>query len=194
MYNPWTVDLSDSVEALNSIKETVLAKLISGKIHTVECSDNEILMLLDQKSGVDYIRENETGLQGIAARVQWVGDIQPYNTFTIRKERKSGAQTEFEKRMQQIEQGYFYPAFTLQAYFDNRELNKLKSIAIVGTKKLYEFIKQNINNPDKVYTNKSDNTFLYVHWSDLTDCGVKIYPREYVTDTTNDEPPFPYTN
>lgn len=175
MYNTWTVDLSDSVEALNSIKETVLPKLISGKIHTVECTDNEILMLLDKTSGIDYIRENKKGLQGIAARVQWVGTMQPYNTFTIRKERYSGAQTEFEKRVQQIEQGYFYPAFTLQAYFDDRFWNELKSIAVVDTKKLYEFIKQNYDDPTKVHTNKSDNTFLYVYWSDLTDCGVKIF-------------------
>lgn len=175
MYNNWTVDLSDSVEALDSIKDTVLPKLISGKIHTVECTDNEILMLLDQKSGVDYIRENETGLQGIAARVQWVGNLQPYNTFTIRKERKSGSQTEFEKRIQQIEQGYFYPAFTLQAYFDDRFWNELKSIAIIDTKRLYEYIKRNIDNPNRVNISKSDNTFLFVHWSDLTDYGVKIF-------------------
>lgn len=175
MYNNWTVDLSDSVKALNSIKDTVLPKLISGKIHTVECADNEILVLLDQKSGVDYIRENETGLQGIAARVQWCGSYPPYNTFTIRKDRHTGSQTEYEKRIQQIDQGYFYPAYTLQAYFDDRSTMTLKSIAVIETKKLYEFIRENYNDESKVSIKNSDNTFIYVRWSDLVDYKIKVH-------------------
>jgi len=110
MYQNWKVDLSDSCKALEKIKNTELPKLISGKIHSIENSDNEILLLMDVISGIDYIRQNEAGLQGIAARVQFGYN---FDTFTIRKTRHTGNKTEFEKRIEQIENGYFYPAFVL---------------------------------------------------------------------------------
>lgn len=120
MYNNWRRDLNDSVIALESIKDTYLPKVIKGKIHTIENADNEILILMDTKSGIDYIREDTNGLQGIAARVQWG---RAWNTFTIRTARHTGSETELEKRLYQIDNGYFYPAFTMQAYFDNRLLS-----------------------------------------------------------------------
>lgn len=175
MYNHWTVDLTDSAVALESIKYSVLPKLVSGKIHNIESQKHEVLILLDTTSGIDYIRQNNTGLQGIAARVQWVGSSEPYNTFTIREKRCTGTKTEFEKRKLQIENGYFYPAFTLQAYFDNKVDNNLHTIAIIETKKLYQFIEENKDDPTKVCRNKSDNEFIYVHWHDLKGLGIKTY-------------------
>ena len=161
MYNSWKVDLKDSIKALNCIKNSVLPRLIKGKIHTIEAQDNNVLILLDTLSGIDYIRENENGLQGIAARVQWGNN---WNTFTIRKERHTGNKTEYQKRMEQIENGYFYPFFTLQAYFNNRVENRLLSIAVIKTKELYNFINKH---PEKVITRKSDNFFYIVKWIDV---------------------------
>ena len=158
MYNSWDLDLSDSVKAVSKIKDSILPKLISGKIHCIENTENEVLILLDRLSGIDYIRENKQGLQGIAARVQW-GNA--YNTFTIRSERYTGSKTELEKRLEQIEKGYFYPEFTLQAYFDNRKYNNLLSIAVIRTKELYNLYKKN---PDIFQKNKSDNDFIFVRW------------------------------
>lgn len=161
MYNNWTVDLNDSIKALESIKDTYLPQVISGTIYTIENQENEILIKLDQTSGIDYIRENNEGLQGIAARVQW-GNA--YNTFTIRKTRHTGSKTEYEKRLYQIKHGYFYPYFTLQAYFDDRKDNNLLSLGIIKTLDLYYFIE---TNSDKVHTNNSDNEFIFVYWHDL---------------------------
>lgn len=163
MYNNWKDDLSDSVIALEGIKDNYLQKVIKGKIHTIESADNEILMLMDIKSGVDYIREDANGLQGIAARVQW-GNA--WNTFTIRTERHTGAETELEKRLYQIENGYFYPAFTLQAYFDNRENNKLLSLGIIKTIDLYQLFKDENHLFKK---RRSDNEFVFINWADLND-------------------------
>lgn len=162
-YSNWTKDLSDSVIALEKIKHTYLSKVISGKIHTIESSKNEVLILMDIKSGIDYIRENENGLQGIAARVQWGND---WNTFTIRSKRHTGTQTELEKRLYQIENGYFYPAFTMQAYFDNRKTNNLLSIGIIKTIDLYTLFKEQ---PKLFKTRCSDNEFVYVHWDDISE-------------------------
>lgn len=162
MYNNWVKDLSDSMVAIDKIKDTILPKVISGKIHSIENSNNEILIMMDRFSGIDYIRQNEHGLQGIAARVQWVK--KPYNTFTIRSERKTGSKTELEKRLFQIKNGYFYPSFTLQAYFDNKKDNNLLSIAAIKTKDLYDLFQ---NQPELFEENKSDNKFVFVRWSKI---------------------------
>ena len=161
VYNDWTKDLKDSTKAILSIKDTVLPKLIRGRIWSVENQDNEILLLIDQTSGIDLIREDMVGLQGIAVRMQWGND---WNTFTIRKSRYNGTKTELEKRYEQIAEGYFYPAFTIQAYFDNRTDNNLLSIGAIKTIDLYNFMN---DNPDKIGNNKSDNEFVFVRWSDL---------------------------
>lgn len=168
MYNKWRKDLEDSVKALESIKDTYLKKVIQGNIYTIESIKDELYIKLDEKCGIDYIRENDSGLQGIAARVQWGND---WNTFTIRKKRHTGSKTEYEKRLEQIKNGYFYPYFTLQAYFDNREENNLLSLAIMRTIDLYNFIE---NNPDKVHSNKSDNDFIFVRWEDIPKEQIKI--------------------
>lgn len=161
MYNNWNIDLNDSVKALSKITENILPKLISGKIHCIENTDNEILVLLDRMSGIDYIRQDNNGLQGIAARVQWG---KAWNTFTIRAQRYTGSETELEKRLEQIEKGYFYPKFTLQAYFDNRKQNNLLSIAIIKTKDLYNLYK---TKPFLFQNNKSDNEFIFVKWTEI---------------------------
>lgn len=167
-YNNWKKDLKDSVRAIESIKDTILPKLIRGKIHTIENSDNDVLIKIDTNSGIDYIREDDNGLQGIAARVQWGA---AWNTFTIRSERHTRTPTELKKRLNQIENGYFYPAFTLQAYFDNRITNNLKSIAMIKTVDLYMLYTK------KQYlfsTRRSDNQFVYVKWEKIRE-----YIKEY---------------
>lgn len=162
MYNHWRDDLNDAVRALESIRHTYLPRVISGKIHTIEKAQHHILLLLDTKSGIDYLRENSEGVQGIAARVQWG---RAWNTFTIRAVRHTGTETQLQKTIRAIEEGYFYPAFTLQAYFNTREENRLLSIGAIRTLDLYRFVQEH---PEKVYSNKSDNAFLFVRWDDLS--------------------------
>jgi len=171
-YNNWEKDLSYSMKALLSIEKTILPTMISGKIHSIENSDNHVLVLMDRRSGIDYIRENEHGLQGIAARVQW-GNA--WDTFTIREKRHTGTITEMQKRIFQIENGYFYPYFTLQAYFSDRKEMKFLSAAAVKTVDLYDFIKEK---PFCIYRNKSDNDFLFIKFSDLQNNGIKIVWRQ----------------
>jgi hypothetical protein len=161
MYNNWRVDADKAIKAIEKIKGNELKQIINGKIHTVEGNENGILILIDRKSGIDYIRENEFGLQGIAARIQF-GD-KAWNTFTIRQERFTGAKTEYDKRIEQIENGYFYPEFTMQGYLD-QDFNVL-SLAICRTKELYEYIRLY---PEKIQKRKSDNCFLVVEWDDFS--------------------------
>ena len=175
-YNNRAVDLSDSVRAIEKIKDTILPKLIGGEIISVEENENEILTILDQNSGIDYFRKNEHGLQGIASRVQFGDD---YRTFTIRYSRFSGSKTEYEKRKYQIENNYLYPTFTMQAYFDNREDLNLLSIGIIKTVDLYNVIETS----DKVRINSSDNEFKYIGWCDIPKGMVKTWIVKILTKT-----------
>ena len=44
-YNRWDHDLKNAIKALDTMREFILPELISGKIHSVESSDNGILIL-----------------------------------------------------------------------------------------------------------------------------------------------------
>jgi hypothetical protein len=157
MYNKWTTDLGVSIKALSRVKP-IIESLLSGKIHNIESSNDEILILLDSKSGIDYIIEDNVGLKGISARVQFE---KVYNTFTIRYKRESNTKTEYQKRVDQISDGYFFPAITMQAYFDNRHDLNIQTMAFCMTRDLYNFLEYN---SDKVITKKSDNLFKVVSW------------------------------
>jgi len=168
MYNNWKIDLQDSIKAIEKIKHTILPKLIDGEIISIEESDNNILLLFDQYSGIDYLRKDEIGLQGIATRIQFGNN---WNTFTVRTKRLTGTKTEYEKRKEQIKKGYIYPYFTLQAYFDNRIDLNLLSICVIKTIDLYDEIENNT----LVDTRISDNVFKYIHWDNIKSNLIKTY-------------------
>jgi len=168
MYNNWELDLKKSILAIEKIRLDVLPKLINGEIISIEESDNSVLLLFDKYSGIDYLRKDNLGLQGIASRVQFG---KAWNSFTIRTKRHTGAKTEYEKRLEQIEKGYIYPYYTLQAYFDNTTDLNLLSICIIKTTDLYFEIENNTN----VQTRKSDNVFKYLYWSDIDKAKLKTY-------------------
>jgi len=170
MYNHWSVDNRDSVRAFESIQHTIVPQLITGDIVRIEKQDNEILVMIDQYSGIDYIRRDSTGLQGIAWRAQWGA---AWDTFTIRYQRHSGVETEYQKRIRQIREGYLYPAFTMQGYFSDRGKNELLSVAIVRTQELYQLLK---DRPELVHRNSSDNRFLFVKWRDID--GIKMWQKQ----------------
>jgi len=168
MYNNWELDLKRSILAIEKIRLDVLPKLINGEIISIEESDNKILLMFDQFSGIDYLRKDNIGLQGIATRVQFG---KAWNSFTIRTRRCTGVKTEYEKRLEQIEKGYIYPYYTLQCYFDNHLDLNLLSICIIKTTDLYFEIENNKN----VKTRESDNVFKYLNWSDIDKAKLKTY-------------------
>lgn len=165
LYNDWKTDLNNT----QPFVEILQKKLFSNSIlKSIEKSNNEVLMWLDKYSGIDYVvKTNDNNIVGVAARIQY--NIN-YRTFTIRTARHTGAKTEYEKRVEAINKGYFYPAYTLQAYF-NRADSTLIGAAIIETKKLYQFIE---DNPDKVHKRSSDNEFIFIKWDDI-DVSFKEY-------------------
>jgi len=157
----WVNDKNKSVMAFEKIEDTILPKLIRGKLINIENSNEEVLALMDVYSGIDVVRSQEKNLQGIAWRAQWG---KAWNTFTIRQQRHTGTKTELEKRIESIDNGYFYPAFTMQAYFDNFSDFNCLSVGIIKTVDLFNLYK---TKPEIFKQRQSDNLFLYVEWDDL---------------------------
>jgi len=170
-YNNWTKDLTATSKAIEIIIPKI-NEFISGELYSVENSDNEILNLLDKYSGIDLIVLRDKALRGVASRVQWGNN---WDTFTIRYKRHTGSKTEYEKRIENIENGEFYPALTLQAYLNNRNENKLLSLGVIRTKDLYELTQ---THKELFKMRKSDNEFKFISWSDIknkTDKKLLIY-------------------
>lgn len=166
-------DLDASSRAFETISGTTLQKLIKGDLISCETfaeQEQSIGFAMDVQAGIDYLSVNDYGMRGLAVRVQWGV---PYNTFTIRKSRPSGVKTEYEKRTYQIENGYIYPEFTIQCYFDNKEKNNLISMAVVRTVDLYQALKTS----DNIETLQSNNEFLAIHWNEIPKDKIKIWNR-----------------
>lgn len=174
-------DIRESNKAIIKLKNTILPRLISGRIISVESQEDEVKKLLDIEAGIDYLRYDKHGLQGIASRIQYKYTA---NTFTIRTERESGNKTELEKRLYAIENDYLYPEFTLQAYFDNSIDLNLYSVAIIKTVDLFNYYK---TNEDDFGKSASNAKFIYIHWEKLRHLQIKIY-KEYEKEKYNEEP------
>jgi hypothetical protein len=161
----WRDSLSQSATAFQSIKNSILPEFLDGKFISIEEEDPEsIIAMMDVYSGVDIIRQNAIGLQGIAWRAQWE---RAYNTFTIRAELSSGNKTELQKRLDAIKHEYFYPAYTFQAYFDNPINLNCLSISMIKTKTLYEAFLERPDLFTEKTTGEDGNKFYCVNWSNL---------------------------
>ena len=133
---------------------------LPGTFYSIEGhlkDNNELQQVLDF-AGIDYMYAENGLVKGLAMRIQ---KGKCWDTFTIRKSRYSGTETEFEKRKFAIENYGIYPYFTVQAYIED---DKLSGLAICKTKDLWDMILKN-----RCYTVKcSDNASFYiVKWSDM---------------------------
>jgi hypothetical protein len=82
---------------------------------------------------------SERGVYGIASRIQF---DENYRSFTVRKKRRSGKQTEWEKLLQAKSSGAMTPSLTIQAYVDRANM-RLLDAAIICTPDLVRWIENN---------------------------------------------------
>ncbi len=155
-------------------------------IHT-EVLNETLSSLLDRYSGIDGVLQSKKDLAGVALRIQKHSDTN-WGTFTIRHSRHTGAETEYSKRKRQIYNGYpsFYPHYTCQAYFGNK--NNLLGGAFCKTKDLFDTIisheplTKNRHNGVYVKTNSGDgNTFVVIPFH-LINPIVIIKPEKTIPD------------
>lgn len=185
-------DLSDSAIAFIDLVWPIIKPHFGNcKIRQVETvSTVPFCKELDQYAGIDaWVLNDKKGMRGLASRVQWPDDTwskqkindfleKPYNSFTVRRSRKSGRITEFSKRYFAIENNWLYPYYTLQAYTSKRgNKGNVLSIAWCNTKDLIRYIKD--GRPSEEFdihevTKKGGATFYVVYWDMFT----QIYPLE----------------
>ena len=139
--------------------------------------DIELANLLDQKSGIDGWHIHKNGMRGIASRVQVSNPRRPYNTFTIRLSRRSGAKTEYEKRSLAISnencQGWIYPFFTVQAYAASTQ-GPVISCGIAKTIDLFDYIARGLWD-DCLPTREGDAKFYVCDWEMMRRSGYEVW-------------------
>lgn len=138
---------------------------------TVEGINNDVCKLLDATCGIDYLNvyDKNNRVLGIANRIQWIKPpYPPYNTFTIRKGRESGADTEFKKRVAQIKEGGLYPELTMHTYVESGT-DKILSLAIARTKDVIDYILK-FNPPIRLSKDEHGTAWFYCcDWNDMID-------------------------
>ena len=180
-------DMKRSTENVNGAIKPIVEKLLSGwKLMQVEGKDDEVCKLLDMSCGVDYLLHSEKSgvILGLSSRVQYEEN---YRTFTVRKERESGALTEYEKRTQAMTSGGIYPYYTIQAYMKDGEV---KGLGITKTSDLIEYIKKGYADEKETGMNRIGQAKFYVcHWDDMKIKGYKVIEYKERQDKTidNDE-------
>lgn len=154
-----TQAIARSAEHFQRIVWPHLSPLLGGG-HVVpveSVTDSRMAQMLDMLGGVDLWYVNQQQIFPVASRVQY--GPRPWNTFTVRYSRPSGAPTEYHKRADSIRSGSLYPRVTIQAYIDG---DRLLSAAAVDTKHL---IAQATKHRHQVRVNPADGArFLYVRW------------------------------
>lgn len=167
----WAKDLSDSnFDFMRLVWDKIKDYCGGGVITPVEIiQDNDIARQLDILAGIDIWQAvSNYGVRGIASRVQWISKLfKPYNTFTIRYIRDSGAETEFVKRSRAIKNGdCIYPYYTCQAYISEpHKTGEFLSCAVAKTTDIFDAIEKY---PTQI--NRTSNaSFKYVFWHQVKD-------------------------
>ena len=98
----------------------------------------------------------------------------PFNTFTVRKARASGAKTEYEKRQDAIKHGGVYPYLTMQGYVD-KQTGGLMSLAITKTTDLMEFVESGYATERHTGREQIGQAAFYVAaWDKMQQTGYKV--------------------
>lgn len=157
-------DMEWSEAILHNEVWPAIKRCVGGEMVSVEAEKTSLARRLDISAGIDALIQYERGIKSLASRIQRTSPKKPFDTFTIRVSRRSGAETEFAKRVRAIFYGDgMYPAFTMQAYVSEDE--RFLSAAIVKTEQLYRYILS----PNSVVGLRevSDAKFFEIEWPHL---------------------------
>lgn len=173
-------DMRNAMKYVDKAKPIIAKLLNGGEVLRVEGEDNDVCKMLDQTCGTDYFQvyKGKNIVWGVASRFQRIpSGRDPYNTFTIRKERESGGKTELEKRKYAIEHNGVYPFLTLQAYYRDVD-GEIMSLGIAKTTDVMKAAESKMASERKTGEDKiGQAVFICVKWSDMIRNGmdVRIY-------------------
>lgn len=138
----------------------------------------EITRYLDMLAGIDlWLVEEKKGITGLGSRIQW--GPHPYNSFTVRETRYTGAETELSKRLRAIRSGgrYLYPYWSCQAYITRRptrvngQLKSQGELLSVGVAKTEDICSLIIHGQCERRPNPDGNMFAVVYWKTMEELG-----------------------
>lgn len=177
----WKSDLSDSAFEFNRLVWPMCRVACGGgELVPVESvSEVGFAKQLDMHAGVDAWQiSTSQGMRAIASRIQWG---QSWSTFTIRKRRFSGAETEYDKRLRAIRErkGWLWPYLTIQAYVSlPRRTGGLLSCAVARTEDVIDMIVEG-----EAWTRRTTNAeFWAVSWQEMKDCGKLVWDWQQQAD------------
>ena len=191
-------DLSDSAYDFLRLVYPKLKELnfLAGEVVPTETvTSDQMVEAFDQLAGIDaWIIKDNIGITGLASRIQWYEPERhpffPFNSFTIRKSRYTGAKTEYEKRTAAINSKgeFLFPYLTCQAYIVERRTGDLISMAIARTVDIFQMI---IRNRYEQRKNRDGNYFYAVFWEGMKvyNLPIKTWPEktEGLNENENDE-------
>ncbi len=138
MGDDFATSLKKTTSMFEEYVRPVAPYMMRGHLIPIEGkADAELATMLDMHAGVDLFCLDRDLIYGVASRIQVTQ--RPFNTFTVRKSRDSGAITEYEKRRASIGTGYMYPRITDQAYVSAPTGGRLLSMAVCLTEELIRY-------------------------------------------------------
>lgn len=143
-----------------------------GELIPVETvTDSPFARLLDMEAGIDAWQLLQTGgMRAIASRVQW--GLTCWETWTIRRRRINGSQTEYDKLIN-ADLTLARPGLHIQAYLARRG-GPLLGAACIRTADLIRLLLAGKHGEERV--NGQDGVpFIPVHWDMAMDQGYTVW-------------------
>lgn len=170
-------DMQNSANRFKRIVWPQIQEWFGDNPNLIKTEDDEdrLRTAFDRVAGVDFwVVEKNEGMMSIASRVQTYDKT----TFTIRYQRSSGNDTEYQKRIKQLNSDHELPTYTVQAYIDPT-LEVLRNAAACKTRSLYEYISDGTPGEDwRLIGSDEAELFFPVRWSELdSEAELRVYDR-----------------
>ena len=148
----------DAKKSRRAFERFILPALKIFGFAQVESTENrakgDALKELLDFAAIDAVAKCRRGTFGLASRVQFGVD---YQSFTIRRSRPSGGETEIDKLRRAFENGGLRPFYHVQAFIVKNE--KSATVAVGATSEIYGLVKKN---PSRWQTaSKGGETFFF---------------------------------
>ena len=155
--------IKKSSQSFLSVVWPVLQEVIDGDVMPIEgVIDSTLSGLIDMQTGIDVFHIHNSGIRGLASRVQPYG--KSWDMFTVRRDKSGNNNTEYQKRKYAIETGNsLYPQLTSHAYLSQDSM-ELISVALAYTEDIIKMIDNDMHQDIKRAGNE---TFFCVGWWDM---------------------------
>lgn len=140
------------------VKPVLKTRFGTGKIFSTERHDSELATLLDQNAGIDGVIVDSDGwTYSFSSRVQFGKN---FAAFSIRRTRKSGAITEWDKLNNPLQTK---PSYHIHCFVDENE--QAATVAIIETAELVKYVHEHLD--QWRVTSDGEETFYYAPFDEV---------------------------